>query len=139
MTEERIPTLMPGDPITYLVRFGCPSLIESITAVFVNEDTGSEIHMIGWQADNRQERMRGGRIQTVALNLADDSPPPEPGRYRLANLTAHTYGGKPLDFNNPPEDAFRYGEEPDDLPIVVDHMFMLPKGHPNLDPSRDKD
>lgn len=72
------------------------------------------------------------------------SDEPETGRYRLARLTAETYSGKILDFDTPPEDAFRFEQEPEDvdLPCIARGIvkpascFLLPDGHPNSPPPR---
>ncbi len=74
----------------------------------------------------------------------ETSDEPEAGRYRLARLTAETFGGKILDFDNPPEDAFLFEEEPEevDLPTLARGIvkpasgFLLPDGHPNRRPTR---
>lgn len=138
MTEERIPTLIPGDPIAFYVRFSCRANVRSVTATFENQETATRIVLTG--EATTAGRMRGARMQQATLvHREDASDSLEAGRYRLVRLEAETFGGKTLDFDNPPaEEAFYFEEESDQLPRVMDRMFMLPEYHPNLPPQMDR-
>lgn len=140
MAEERIPTFIPGDELVYQLVFFCAVNVKSVTAAFRNESTGAEIILTGEAHIIPEPRVRGARTHTAHLHHDQEaSDEPATGRYRLARLEARTYGGKPLDFNNPVEDAFRFEEEPEDIPLpilargVVEpaSVFVLQKGHPN--------
>lgn len=138
--EERIPTFIPGDNLAYQLVFVCPVNIRSVTAAFRNETTGAEIVISGEAQLLDRPRVRGARTQAAVLGFdTESSEEPETGRYRLARLEALTYGGRTLDFDNPPEDAFRFENEPEDatLPRLARGIaapassFLLEQGHPN--------
>ena len=145
MTEERIPTYIPGDEPSYQLVFVCQVNVSIVSAVFRNESTGGTLVLSGEAHMIAKPRVRGARSHAAVLQLdraASDEP--ETGRYRMARLEARTYGGKPLDFDNPPEDAFRFEDEPEDIPLprlakgLVEpaSTFLLPDGHPNKPPSQ---
>jgi hypothetical protein len=123
MNQEQIPTVLPGDVFAYVVRFNYPGNVREVTATFRNETTGAEIVLSGEARLVRPGR-RGTRRHIASLyydeGYLDESPDdvvaetPDLGRYRLARLEATTYEGKTLDFDNPPEDAFRVADEPDE-------------------------
>lgn len=145
MTEERIPTYIPGDEPVYQIVFVCPVNIETVTAAFRNETTGAEILLTGEAHMIATPRVRGARTHAAVLTFDNDSSDePETGRYRLARLEARTHRGKKLDFDNPSEDAFRFEDEPADidLPRLAKGLvnpastFVLPDGHPNSPPTR---
>lgn len=146
MAEGHTPTFVPGDEIEYVVQFNYPANVRSVTAVFRNETTGSEIALKG-TPDLMPHVRRGTRRHQVTLYYdyeRDDNSEPEPGRYRLVHLEAITFGERPLAFDNPPEDAFYVQEEPDEatLPrldrvqmptgeVTRASWFELPDGHPD--------
>lgn len=146
MAEPHVPTFVPGDEIVYVVRFNYPANVRSVTAVFRNEATGSEIALTGWPEPMRHAR-RGTRRHVVSMSHdheREDNPEVEPGRYRLVHLEAITHGERPLPFDNPPEDAFFFQDEPDDtlLPrldrqetpvgeVTRATWFELPNSHPD--------
>ena len=144
MAEERIPTFIPGDELVYHLVFVCKVNVSTVTAAFRNETTGAEVVLTGEARIIAKPRVVGGRTHAAMLHhdraMSDDLAT---GRYRLARLEVNTYGGKPLDFDNPPEDAFHFEEEPEDvdLPRLARGMvepastFVLPDGHPNSPPS----
>lgn len=149
MGEDQIPTFLPGDEIVYVMRFNYPANVRNVTATFRNETTGAEIVLIG-EASLWHSARRGARTHIARLYVDGDlSEAPDPGRYRLARLEAMTYGGKPLDFDNPPEDAFRIEVEPDETTLPrLDRVrapignkvtratwFELPEGHPDQRPT----
>lgn len=144
MAEERIPTFIPGDELAYQIVFLCQVNVETVTAVFRNETTGTELTLTGEARMIEKPRVRGARTHAATLVFDNDaSDEPETGRYRLARLEARTYRGKPLDFDNPVEEAFRFEDEPADVELprlargVVEPAarFLLPEGHPNLPPT----
>ena len=147
MTEERIPAFVPGDDLVYAVCFTYPANIRAVTAAFRNETTGEEVSLWGEaRLAPGGPRLLGTRTHVASLSYRgrETSGPLEPGRYRLARLEAETYRGKRLDFDNPPEDAFRFEDEPDESvvpqiargPEALDPptWFFLPEGHPNRPP-----
>jgi hypothetical protein len=94
MTEERMPTFIPGDEPTYQIAFVCSVNIETVTAVFRNQTTGAEIILTGEAQMIAKPRVRGARTHTALLHVdRDSSDEPETGRYRLARLEARTYRG----------------------------------------------
>jgi hypothetical protein len=136
MSEEGIPTYIPGDLIEYFVQFTSPTNIREVTATFRNEATGVELALRGVAQLTGEEAIGGTRTQQAHLFYDEGSDaPPEPGRYRLARLEAETYGGKLLDFDNPPdEEAFLFEDEPDDpqLPRILQPTGFIPEeGHPD--------
>lgn len=135
MTEERGPTFVPGDPIMYLIRFKCKANVLTVSAVFVAEESGAEIILEG--EVEKKERARDTRIQTALLKQPGEPPEdPKPGTYHLRRLEVHTHAGQALDFDNPPEEGFRFVEEPGDLPIRVEAMWALPEWHPDTGSKR---
>lgn len=117
MTEEQIPTFMPGDEIVYAVRFNYPANVRSVSATFRNDTTGAEIVLRGEARLERTAR-RGTRRHLVRLyDDGDPSEPLSPCTYRFARLEAVTYSGKSLDFDNPPEDSFVVQGEPDETTL----------------------
>ncbi len=152
MAEGHVPTFVPGDEIVYVVRFNYPANVRGVTAVFRNELTGSEITLSGWPNPRRHAR-RDTRRHVVSMSYdyeRDDNPEPEPGRYRLVHLEAITHGERSLPFDNPPEDAFFFEDEPDEATLPrLDRVqmptgevtratwFELPDSHPdNLTPGQ---
>ena len=149
MTGEQMPTFVPGDEIVYVVRFNYPANVRSVTAAFRNDGTGAEIVLRGEARLERTAR-RGTRKHLARLYYdGDPSEPLTPGTYRFARLEAITNGGKPLDFDNPPEDAFLVEDEPDETTLPrLDRVqgpaggvtratwFELPEGHPDKRPTR---
>jgi hypothetical protein len=145
MSEDRIPTFIPGDQLEYQLVFTCEVNARAVTAAFRNETTGAEIVLQGEARMIDKPRVKGTRT-FAALLEADEgtSDWAATGRYRLARLEVETYRGKTLDFDNPIEDAFRFEEEPEDLPLprlargLVEPVstFVLPPGHPNALPER---
>lgn len=145
MAEERIPTFIPGDELVYQLAFFCKLNARTVTAVFRNETTGAEVVLAGEAQMLAKPKYRSARTQAAVLQhdpgASDDLAT---GRYRLARLEVHTHGGKTLDFDNPPEDAFLFEEEPNDaeLPRLARGLiepastFVLPEGHPNSLPTR---
>jgi len=140
MTEERIPTFIPGDELRYQLVFICEVNVESVTAAFRNEVTGEEVVLTGEARMIDQPRVVGARAQAAILDHDKNSSDElATGRYRLARMEAKTYGGKTLDFDNPPEDAFLFEDEPEDIALpkialgLVEPAttFVLPEGHPN--------
>jgi hypothetical protein len=144
MTEERMPTFIPGDEPTYQIAFVCSVNIETVTAVFRNRTTGAEIILTGEAQMIAKPRVRGARTHTALLHVdRDSSDEPETGRYRLARLEARTYRGTRLDFDKPTEDAFSFEDEPAEIDpprlarglVEPASRFVLPDGHPNTPPS----
>lgn len=144
MAEERIPTFIPGDQLVYQLVFFCKVNARTVTAAFRNETTGAEIVLKG---EARMIRADVVEARTFAARLEADEGLPEgtaSGRYYLARVEVETYRGQLLDFHNPPEEAFRFEEEPDEiiLPILARGVlepaskFLLPDGHPNKPPQR---
>lgn len=143
MTEERIPTIVPGDKVDYVVVLTYPANIRTVTAAFRNEETGEEILLWGRAHLSARARILGTRTHEARLHYHGEGTP-SLGTYRLARLVAETYSGKPLDFDNPPEDAFRFEDEPDEsvLPRIARGpgalpratWFELPEGHPTRPP-----
>ena len=140
MTEERMPTFIPGDEPTYQIAFVCSVNIETVTAVFRNQTTGAEIILTGEAQMIAKPRVRGARTHTALLHVdRDSSDEPETGRYRLARLEARTYRGTRLDFDKPTEDAFSFEDEPAEIDpprlarglVEPASRFVLPDGHPN--------
>ena len=130
MSEEIDPTFVPGDPIMYLIRFKCKANVRMVSAVFVAEESGAEVLLEG--EGEKKERAQDTRRQTALLKQPGEPPEdPKPGTYHLRRLEVHTHGGQALDFDNPPEEGFRFLEEPGDLPIRVDVAWALPDWHPN--------
>jgi len=143
MAEKHPPTYLPGDELVYGVRFNYPANVRTVSATFRNETTGAEVVLLG-EASLAPTQRRGTRTQIATLyHVGDPSEELVPGRYRLARLEAITYGGKPLDFDNPPEDGFIFEEEPDEttlprldrqqLPggrVTQATWFEVPEGHP---------
>lgn len=145
MLEERIPKFIPGDELAYQLVFICMVNVKTVTAAFRNETTGAEIVLTGEAHMIAEPRVIGARTHAALLQHDQEaSDEPATGRYRLARLEARTYGGKPLDFDNPVEDAFRFEEEPEDIDLpkiargLVESasIFVLPEGHPNKPPIR---
>jgi hypothetical protein len=143
MTEERMPTFIPGDEPTYQIAFVCSVNIETVTAVFRNQTTGAEIILTGEAQMIAKPRVRGARTHTALLHVdRDSSDEPETGRYRLARLEARTYRGTRLDFDKPTEDAFSFEDEPAEIDpprlarglVEPASRFVLPDGHPNTPP-----
>ena len=129
MSEEIGPTFVPGDPIMYLIRFKCKANVRTVSAVFVAEESGAEVLLEG--EVEKKERARDTRMQTALLKQPGEPPEdPMPGTYPLRRLEVHTHGGQALDFDNPPEEGFRFVEEPGALPIRVDVAWALPEWHP---------
>ena len=144
---QRTPTFVPGDDIVYVVRFNYPANVRNVSATFRNETTGAEIVLTG-EASLARSTRRDTRSHVARLRNDDPlSEAPDPGSYQLARLEATTYGGKPLDFDNPPEDAFRVEDEPDETTLprlnrveppggpagrsTRATRFKLSKGHPD--------
>lgn len=145
VAEERIPTFIPGDELVYQLVFVCKVNVRTVTATFRNESTGDELTLTGEANLIEKPRVRGARTHAALLqHVPEASDEPATGRYRLARLEARTYGGKPLDFDNPVEDAFRFEDEPEeiDLPRIARGLvepasvFVLPEGHPNKPPTQ---
>jgi hypothetical protein len=140
MTEGQVPTFIPGDALRYQLVFNCRVNVESVTAAFRNEATGEEVVLTGKARMIDKPRVVGARTQVAILDHDQDSSDElATGRYRLARMEAKTYGGKTLDFDNPPEDAFLFEDEPEEteLPKIARGLvepattFVLPEGHPN--------
>lgn len=145
MAEEQIPTFIPGDHLEYQLIFTCEVNVRAVTAAFRNETTGAEIVLKGEPQMIDKPKVVGTR--TFAASLEADEGTSDwaaSGRYRLARLEVETYHGRTLDFDNPPEDAFRFEEEPEDIALpklargVTEpaSTFVLSPGHPNALPER---
>ena len=133
--KEIDPTFVPGDPIMYLVRFKCKANVQTVSAVFVAEESGAEVVLEG--EVEKKERVRDARIQTALLKQPGEPPEdPKPGTYHLRRLEVHTHAGQALDFDNPPEESFHFVPEPGDLPVRVNAAWALPEWHPNSNPKR---
>src|SRR5215210_88497 len=144
MTEEQMPTFVPGDEIVYVVQFNYPANVQSVAATFRNDTMGEEVVLRGGARLERSAR-RGTRKHLARLHYdGDPSKSLNPGTYRFARLEAVTYGGKSLDFDNPPEDAFVVQDEPDETTLPrLDRVqgpasgvtratwFEFPEGHPD--------
>ena len=144
MDQERIPTFIPGDPLVYRLMFRCEVNVSEVNAAFRNETTGAEIELKG-EVKMISAPVVGAR--TFDAVLQPDEAFPEgtaSGRYYLARLEVVTYRGQHLDFENPPEDAFCFEEEPENIGLtklargIFDpaSSFALPDGHPNKPPKR---
>ena len=130
--------------MVYRLLFLCEVNASEVTAAFRNDATGSEIVLRG-EAKTISAPVVGAR--TFASLLEPDEAFPEgtaSGRYYLARLEVVTHRGQRLDFENPPEDAFRFEEEPENVGLarlaqgIFDpaSSFAFPEGHPNRPPER---
>lgn len=145
MVEDRIPTFIPGDQLVYQLVFVCEVNARKVTAAFRNETTGAEIVLMGEAQMTAKPDVVGARTFAALLEADQElSDAAATGRYRLARLEVETYRGQSLDFDNPPEDAFLFEEEPEEIPLpklargLVEpaSTFVLPPGHPNKFPER---
>jgi hypothetical protein len=130
MSEAHVPTFVPGDEIVYVVRFNYPANVRSVTAVFRNETTGTEIVLSGLPDPMRHAR-RGTRQHIVRMSYdyeRQENSEPEPGRYRLVHIEAITYKERLLAFDNPPEDGFLFENEPDDATLPRLDRVQMPTG-----------
>lgn len=139
--EEQIQTFIPGDPIEWLFTFVSTQNIRGVTAMFVREGSGEKYALAG-EAKLMEKTAVLGWLTHQALLRHDptESDGLVPGVYRLRFLQADSYGNKRLDFDNPPEEAFRFEDEDDELPRSLLPQgpigFVLDERHSHRRPSR---
>lgn len=135
MTEEQVPTFIPGDRIVLGLEFSCPANIQRVSAMFFNEDAHGSIILDGRpKAGERVAAPSSARVQSVVLEYNAEKTGggiPPFGTYQLSSLEATTSGGQRIDFDNPPPATFRFEPEQHDPPRTTYWSFLFEPGHPD--------